>query len=279
MSVSAVVVTYNSEKHISKCLTALADEIAAVGGEIILFDNNSTDATLRIVESTFPDVKISSSIKNIGFASACNKAANLAVGKYLLFANPDMVIDKGALGILLKAINSLPEAGAVTARMRFPDGRFQPTCRQFPNYRNIMFSRGSILKKGESSTGQYTLDDSEKTVEVPAASATCLLMDKDFFQKIGGFDKRFFMFMEDTDLCQSISQAGKKVYFVPDAGAEHYWGEGATASEIRRKWYHHISVWKYFLKHYPNGFSLFVLPLALLFNFLLTILTGRKKDR
>ncbi len=281
MSISAIVVTFNSEKSISNCLKALSEEITTVGGDIILYDNDSTDATIRIVESDFPGIRIRGSSQNIGFASACNAAAGLAANEYLLFANPDMIIDKGALKILHDALISQPDAGAVVVRMRNADGSFQPTCRKLPDYRNILFSRGSVLRRESASdnpTEKYTLGDSDEIMEVPAASATCMLIRNDFFHKIGGFDKRFFMFMEDTDLCLRIGQEGRKAYFVPQAGAVHYWGQGAAISKIKRKWYHHISAWKYFLKHYPNGFSLFVLPIALLFNFILTILTGLEKD-
>ncbi len=282
MSISAIVVTFNSEKYIANCLKALSEEIMTVHGEIILYDNNSTDATVRVVESEFPGIGIHRSPRNIGFASACNAAANLAGNEYLLFANPDMIIDKGALKILHGALISQTYAGAVVARMRNADGSFQPTCRKLPDYRNILFSRGSVLRKepaSDNSTEKYTLGDSGEIMEVPAASATCMLIRNDFFHKIDGFDERFFMFIEDTDLCLRISQVGRKVYFVPQAGAVHYWGQGAVVSKIKRKWYHHISAWKYFLKHHPNGFSLFVLPIALLFNFILTILTGLEKDK
>jgi O-antigen biosynthesis protein len=278
MSVSAIVVTFNSEKYISNCLKTLSEEISSIGGDIIVHDNDSSDATIRIIESTFPDAKLYRSTKNIGFAAACNEAVESATGEYLLFANPDMLLDKGALNILLESIKSLPDAGVATARMRFPDGSFQPTCRQLPTYRNIFFSRGSVLGRNKESSNNYTLGDSDKVIAVPAAAATCLLISRELFQKIGGFDKRFFMFMEDTDLSLRIGQAGQKIYFVPQAGAVHYWGEGAKVSTIKRRWYHHLAVWKYFIKHYPNGISVFVLPLALLFNLILTILTGLKKD-
>ena len=147
MSISAIVVTFNSEKNITNSLKALSDEIAVVGGEIVFYDNNSTDATIRIVESNFPEIKIHRSSRNIGFAAACNAAAGLAGNEYLLFANPDMIIDKGSLKILLKAVNLQPDAGAMVARMRNADGSFQPTCRKLPDYRNILFSRGSALRK------------------------------------------------------------------------------------------------------------------------------------
>lgn len=280
ISVSAIVVTYNSARSIKACLKALSAEVEAVGGEVFLFDNSSTDATVESVRSEFPNVRIYESPENIGFAAANNSAASMVGGRYLLFANPDMVIDKGTTGFLIDALEKNPNAGASVARMRNTDDSFQPTCRNFPNMKNIFFSRGSILSsvfRALSRNDNYTLGDYREIVEVPAASATCMLVEKEFFQSLGGFDNRFFLFMEDTDLCLRIKQARRKVYFVPRAGGIHYWGNATSISPLKRSWYHHVSVWKYFLKHYPNGFSVFVLPLALLLNFVIKMLTGLRR--
>ncbi|PKK84776.1 MAG: hypothetical protein CVT49_01075 [candidate division Zixibacteria bacterium HGW-Zixibacteria-1] len=276
-SVSAIVVTFNSAERIESCLKALSDEVDSVGGEIIVYDNASQDATIRAIETGFPRVVIHKSEKNIGFGAANNRAAAKSGKEYILFANPDLIIDKGSISALIEALEKLPDAGAVAGRMRNPDRTFQPTCRKLPTTNNIFFSRGSILG-GKAGMTQYTLGDFDSSAAVPAAAATCLLMSKNFFLSLGGFDERFFMFMEDTDLCVRIAAAGRIIYFVPGAGGVHYWGGGATVSAFKRLWHHHMSVWKYFLKHYPNGFSLLLLPAALLVNLLLKTVMVRSRD-
>jgi len=273
--VTAIVVTYNSADNIIPCLKVLREELKSVGGDLIVFDNKSSDNTVRQVKQAFPDINLFESDKNLGFGEANNRAAEMAAGKYLFLANPDMLLDLGALKKLLDAIADLPDAGAVVARMHNTDGSFQPTCRNFPNFYNIFFSRGSVLNHKmlpAKASRTYTLGDFDKITEVPAVSAACMLIDKALFKKIGGFDRRFFLFMEDTDLSLRIFQAGKKVYFVPEANALHHWGKGSSISSARRSWYHHISVWKYYLKHHPNGFSLLFLPAALLVNFIIRAL-------
>jgi GT2 family glycosyltransferase len=275
--VSAVVVTYNSSDSVLSCLEALSQEIDSVGGEIIVFDNNSSDKTPEVIKSRFPDIRLIESEANLGFAAANNAAAEKAGGQYLLFANPDMVLELGALAVMVESFEKSTDAGAAVARLHNTDGSFQPTCRNFPNFYNIFFSRGSVLNyKGLPSKAResYTIGDFDEITEVPAASAACMLVDRKFFLDIGGFDKRFFLFMEDTDLSLRIRQAGKKVYFIPGANALHHWGKGSSVSRIKRSWYHHISVWKYYLKHYPNGFSLIVLPMALFTNFFIRSLIG-----
>ncbi len=280
VTVSAIVVTHNSVENILPCLESLEREINEIGGEVILYDNASRDATLISVRNRFPNVKIIVSPKNIGFAAANNAAAREAMGKFILLVNPDLIFDKGGLKILIESYEQNESSGAVCPRLRHHDGSFQATCRNLPTPGNIFFSRGSLIhgrKLSQEINHGYTLGDFEETTEVPACAATCLLMEKELFFNLKGFDERFFMFMEDTDLCLRIGQAGRKIFFVPAAGGIHLWGKGSDISKLRRNRYQHISVWKYFLKHYPNGFSLFLLPLALSVNFLAGAITGTRR--
>ncbi|MFH2035297.1 MAG: glycosyltransferase family 2 protein [Candidatus Zixiibacteriota bacterium] len=278
LKVSIVVITFNSTENIKKCLEAVQGELQDIGGELIIFDNNSTDTTCTIVEQEFKNARLIRSAKNIGFARGVNRAAAAASGEDLLFLNPDMILDRGAIQELLNVYTQFENVGAVTARMKNSDGTFQPSCRNFPTMHNVFGSRGSVLAKLPVFKSDYTLPDYDKITEVPSASATCLLIHNEYFKSLGGFDERFFMFMEDTDLCMRISQTGRKVYFNPKAGGRHYWGSGANVSRAKRLFYHHHSVWKYFLKYYPNGFSLFMLPIALFFNFLISMIKGRIKN-
>jgi hypothetical protein len=276
-AVSAIVVTYNSGRCILSCLEALISEIGDFGGDILVFDNNSTDNTVEKVIAKFPQVKIFRSPKNLGFAAANNQGLRLVNGQYVLFVNPDAVMDRGALDHLVQAISDYGDAGAVVGRMRNPDGSFQSTCREVPDSKNIFFSRGSVLSKmilSPRSPNPHTMIDFEQITEVPAAAATCMMVERKLFEQIGGFDDRFFLFAEDVDLSVRIRQRGHKVYFVPTAGAVHLWGEGARVSSVKRSWYHHMAIWKYFMKHHPSGFSTFVLPAALFVNFAIRTITG-----
>jgi N-acetylglucosaminyl-diphospho-decaprenol L-rhamnosyltransferase len=105
------------------------------------------------------------------------------------------------------------------------------------------------------------------------------MVRKELFDRLGGFDPRFFMFMEDTDLSLRVSQDGLRNFVVPSAGGAHAWGQGSRAGRLRRLRYHHFSLWRYFLKHYPNGFSVIVLPVLLTIHLLLSLLLsgGGKK--
>lgn len=275
-TVSVVIVTCNSLPALNGCLEALHATPGSDRLELVVVDNASHDGSPEAVKERFPDCSILTNDKNRGFAAACNQGAQAAGGEYLLFLNPDVQIDPGAIDELLKAFEQFPEAGLVSGRLRFPDGTFQATCRNFPTVANLVFSRGSLFSRlfgeGIDRKGRYTLSDYKATTEVPAVAATMLMVRRELFDRLGGFDPRFFMFMEDTDLSYRIFLHGRKNYVVPSAGGGHAWGSGSPAGRFRRQRLHHHSLWQYFLKHQPNGFSVIVLPVLLLFNLLFSML-------
>jgi GT2 family glycosyltransferase len=250
---------------------------------LIIVDNASTDASLEEVERLTPSAHVVRNDRNVGFAAACNQGAEVARGEYLLFLNPDVVLDTGSVSILVAETQAHPKAGLISGRLRNPDGSFQATCRRFPTIGNMVFSRGSVLSRllgrAESESGRYTLEDFAQTTEVPAVAATFVLIRRNLFDEIGRFDTRFFMYMEDTDLSFRLHLHDRVNLFVPSAGGTHRWGEGSGEGRIRRLWWHHHSVWKYFLKHIPNGFSVVVLPILLASNLIVQILFGARSRR
>lgn len=274
--ISVILVTFNSHASLTDSLTSLKQSDISGSLELIVVDNNSTDNSLQIAQEIFPDAVIIKNSSNVGFAAACNMGAETATGGFLLFYNPDLTVDPEAVSTLKQSLLELPDAGCVTGRMRFPDNSFQSTCRMFPTYRNIFFSRGSFLSRLGLKGEIYTLPDYDKTTEVPAVAGTLLMIKKELFDTIGRFDERFFMYMEDTDLSYCLVKAGYKNYYIPSAGGVHLWGKGSSGGRLIRAFYHHRSVWKYFLKHFPNPFTLLILPLLLLVNFIVgSLLTKR----
>jgi hypothetical protein len=113
------------------------------------------------------------------------------------------------------------------------------------------------------------LGDFKEVTTVPAVAGTMLMIRNELFRLHRGFDSRFFMYMEDTDLCYRMHRAGCRNLFVPQAGAVHKWGKGSKTGRFKRNWMHHVSVWKYFKKHSFGIFTILVLPFLLGGNLLL----------
>ncbi len=283
VTVSIIIVTYNSCVTILDCLNAIPAACGETSRELIVIDNRSTDGTLDLIREQAIEFRIIEQTRNIGFGRACNAGALAAVGEYLLFLNPDAMLDAGVVPRLLNAYVGHPKTAFAVPRLRFPDGRFHPSCRQLPTIGNMVFSRGSSVMKfvnritGNTST-RYTLPDYSDTTPAPAVAGTVAMIPRALFGQVGGFDPRFFLYMEDTDLCARLGQSGYQHLFVPHAGAVHRWGRGSAAGKLTRISRHHISVWKYFLKHYPNGFSVILLPLILLVNGLFAALLPDRRE-
>ncbi len=266
--VSIIIVTHNSLPVLETCLKHLQVAAERIEHEIIVVDNNSSDNSPTFVKNFCPRAKLHLNRQNKGFASACNTGAEMAESALLLFLNPDLFLDQPAIAELLDSFSRSERVGVVVGRLRFPDGKFQPTCRRLPTISNILFSRRGVIGLFSKRNSRYTEPDYDKITSVPAVAATFMMISKELFKKIGRFDERFFMYMEDTDLCKRLVMAGFKNYFVPSAGAVHDWGEGSQAGTLKRSFYHHLSLYKYFNKHRQDWLARFVLPLPLLVNFI-----------
>jgi GT2 family glycosyltransferase len=279
--VSIVIVTHNSLPALKSCLESLPDGCRGCDWDLIVVDNDSSDDSPATVRRLFPGANVVCNDSNRGFAAACNQAAALSSAEYLLFLNPDVMPDGFAVRRLIDTTETNLRVGAVGGRLRNRDSSFQPTCRRFPSASNLIFSRGSVFGAWLGRSRRYTLPDYDAVTPVPAVAGTMMLIRRSLFDRLGGFDKRYFMYLEDTDLCRRLAANGLKNLFVPFASGVHFWAEGSSAGQAIRIWHHHLSLWKYFLKFLPNGFTLVVLPLLLASNLLLalTVTLFRRSSR
>jgi N-acetylglucosaminyl-diphospho-decaprenol L-rhamnosyltransferase len=272
---SVVVVTHDSLPALGECLEALAPTLAADGAELVVVDNASRDGSAAFARTRIPGATILVNARNEGFARAANQGARKACGERLVFLNPDVRIDAGSLAALAHALDLAPDAGLAAARLRWPDGAFQPSCRRFPEPLNLWRSRGSLLGRWDRKGDGYTLPDAVETIPVPAVAGAYVMLDRARFTAVGGFDERFFVYMEDTDLSCRLAAAGHPCLFVPAAGAVHTWGQSSSAGRTRRAIHHHVAMGKYFRKHDPGWFSSAVMPVLLAVHLLVTLALGR----
>ena len=177
------------------------------------------------------------------------------------------------MNTLYETLQSDSEIGMVTGRLSYPDGHFQSSCRRFPTLRNLFFSRQSIPGRIFShSVEAYTLPDYDRPTKVEAAAAALAIMPRELFDDLSGFDERFPLYLEDTDLCLRIHRKGKDIIYDPRAKAIHLWGHSTKHYRFRRIIWHHVSMWRYFAKHHRTiGAILLLLPL-LIVNCLLSLM-------
>jgi GT2 family glycosyltransferase len=122
--VSALIVNWNTREHLRRCLQALQRCPQPPDLEVIVVDNASSDGSAEMVRREFPQVRLIANDRNLGYAAANNQAAKVAQGRYLLLLNPDAEVTDDAIAKLIAFAETHPEAGAVTPKLVYPDGRF-----------------------------------------------------------------------------------------------------------------------------------------------------------
>jgi hypothetical protein len=208
--------------------------------EVIIIDNASGDNSREIVTSRFSEVQWIQLKANIGFGKACNIGAEAARGRYLLLLNPDTVISTNTLVSAVEFMESHPKAGLMGPKILNPDGTLQLSCRRSiptPAVAFYYFAGLSYLFPKSRRFGRYHLTymDEDETAQVDVISGSFMFMTRELFNTIGGFDKRFFMYGEDIDLCYRVSRAGYEVWYCPDIKIVHRKGKSSSKRRIRSR--------------------------------------------
>lgn len=251
---SVLIVTYNSARYIDGCLTSLEAALRGIDAEVVVLDNASTDDTFaRLAEH--PQVEAIPGVSNAGFAAACNRLAERSRGRYLFFLNPDTTIDSEAVHRLLAAADETPAAGIYGARTVTPDGRpvFASAQGRMTMWSLICFATGlSTLLSRRAWANPEVIPNWDRTTSrtVPVLSGGALLVRRDVWAELGGFDSRYFMYAEDADLCARALTAGYRPLFVAPAVVTH--AVGGSSSEGRKLVLLHRGKVTYVHKHWPH---------------------------
>lgn len=234
-TVTIILVTYNNAIHIASCLDSVVPQLPNPASRVIVFDNASLDETAGIVESSWPSVDLIRSAKNLGFGRACNEAASGLTTDYILLVNPDAVIKPGCVDALLDLAIREPEAGLYGGRAYTSDNLLDPSsCFGRPSLWGIFcFATGlsSILSWSRwfntDNIGNWGRD-SERQVGV--ITGFLLLADRLIWERLDGFDDKFFMYGEDFDLNIRAAGIGCTPMITPKAGIVHF-GGGSSAPD------------------------------------------------
>jgi GT2 family glycosyltransferase len=247
--ISVVVVNRDGERWLERCLGSLGEPRPQVV-DVVVVDNCSSDGSVELVRRRFPHVRLLENRRNLGFGAANNQAAAHARGEALLLLNNDAWLEPGCLERLRARLECDPELGLVAPRLVGPDGRprfvWSPdrsllgeAVQRLRNpFEGASFNHGTIERvlRALSGPGWYT--------------AACVLIRRRAFDDVGGFDPKFFLYFEDTDLCIRLREKGWRLEWEPDAVAVHAGGGrrlgDALTTEYRR------SQLYYYRKHRPR---------------------------
>ena len=260
MQVSIIIVNYNVRHFLEQCLHAVYHAIQGLSAEVLVIDNASTDGSLEYLQPLFPQVQFIALQDNLGFAKANNHAAKLAKGQHLLFLNPDTLLAEDSVQKMLALMEAKPQAGALGVRMLDGAGQFLPESkRAFPELIPAFFKLTGFARLFPRSAffNAYALGhlNENQNHPVDVLAGACMLVRRDLFQQLNGFDEQFFMYGEDIDLSYRIKQAGYQNWYCADTSIIHFKGESTRKGSSNYVQLFYKAMQQFVRKHYSGSKS------------------------
>lgn len=282
MDLSIIIVNYNTRDLTNQTIDSIIINTQGINYEIIVADN-STD---RRQQCNYENEKVKVyKIENHGFGHGCNAGAKKAQGKYLLFLNSDTLIHDNSLFKCVNYINNNVNIGVLGARILLEDGTLDHGCKRgFPTPSAAFYYYIGLDRKFPDSKkyGVYrqTFLKENKTNEVDSVSGAFLMISKDLFNDINGFDETFFMYGEDLDLCYRVKEKGYKVIYYADAVITHLKGQSGLHKSSKVVIYHFYNAMILFYnKHYKNKYNpliTLIIYCAIKMKYYLTLLKKKR---
>ncbi len=236
---SIIIVDYNSDQYLLACLNSIISN-SKLDFEVIIIDNNSTKDHTKEYEKVDKRIKAIRLDKNLGFGGANNLGARKAEGEYLLLLNPDTIVPDNSIDKMLHFITSHTEVGALTCLLGPDKDSLQKSfLGRFQSLSGLTIRRHNHPR----------IDPDKEFVYTDIVTGAALMIKKEIFDKIDGFDERFFMYLEDDDLCKRLVDAGYKNAVLNTAKIIHL--EGKSSTDKDKKNFYYKSQDLYWKKH--NG--------------------------
>ena len=253
-SLGLVVVSYRSSEELKNFLTSLS-ESSVVPGEIVVVDNSPEESAVPVVKG-LPQVSVIHRSDNPGYGAAVNVGvASLSEAcEWVVVCNPDIVVGSNTLEILVEESENRPQTGSLGPAIANEDGSLYPSARALPTLGvGIGHALLGIVWPSNPWTRAYRGDYRASSTRVAGwLSGSFLLLNREAFDGIGGFDEGYFMFFEDVDLGARLGQAGYENVYVPAAQATHLGGRSTKKNHQAMISAHHHSAMRFIAKRYPG---------------------------
>ncbi len=258
-AVDVVIPTRDTRELVLACLDSLGAHDGAVEIRCVVVDNASRDGTAEALAARHPGVHVLRNERDPGYGASCNAGARLGTALYVLILNSDVTARAGAVDRLVAFLAGSPDHVAAGGRLLDAGSeRTQVgfTVRALPTLRAqvaLLCGLERLWPANPVSRRQLMLDfDYERTQDAPQPAGACLLVRREAFERIGGFDERFHYWFEDVDLCRRLWAEGRVAY-VHDARFEHVGGASfARWPRPRAIVTRHASLLRYLAKHHPR---------------------------
>lgn len=240
---SIITVAFNSEREIPQWVEAIEKTVKKYSFELIISDNSPTRDTEKVVhklQEKHLNITYIYNDENLGFSKGNNVAVKKSHGEYVLFLNPDMVVEEGTIDGMVSFLKEHEDAGTATPAVFLPNGKLDDSChRGFPTpWNSFTYFSGlsKMFPKLKLFSGyNMTYLDFSKTHEIDSLAGSFLLISRALGNKLNWWDEDYFFYGEDIDFCYRIKKHGLRIYFVPEYKALHYKGLSSGIKEASKE--------------------------------------------
>jgi N-acetylglucosaminyl-diphospho-decaprenol L-rhamnosyltransferase len=261
---AAVVVNFEPGPLLTECVRSVLADTSAGEVELVVVDNGSHDGSIETLQTAFSEVHVISAPGNVGYARAANLGIAATRAPVVAVLNPDLTMDFGTAKAMRACFDDEPRLGAAGPRIRNVDGSDYPSARKSPSV-PVAVGHGlfGLWWPANPFTARYReLDaDPAQPRSVDWVSGAAIWLRRSALDVVGGWDERYFMYMEDLDLCRRIRHAGFDVAYEPAGAVTHVQGASTARHPYRMLVQHHRSAWRFARRRLP-GPTAVLLPFA-----------------
>ena len=259
--VDILIVNWNSGELLANCLNSIRDHGDDAVGQVIVIDNGSVDGSERVPAHGLP-LEIIKAGRNLGFGRACNLGAERVTAPYILLLNPDAELREKTLARSLAYMDDPAhrDVGVLGARLNDQHGNAHRHCARFPDWRTFIGNSLGLTRIARRWFKPVLLTEFDHLSErdVDHVMGAYYLIRTDLYQQLGGFDERFFVYLEDLDLSRRVRDHDRTIHY--HSGVEAYHKQGGTSEQVKahRLFYSLQSNLVYAFKHLSLGEAMLV---------------------
>lgn len=256
MQLSVIILNYNVRYFLEQCVLSVKKALDGIDGEIIVIDNASSDDSCQMIKEKFPNVTLIENKENLGFPKGNNIGVNYAKGEYICILNPDTVVAEDTFSKILDFVNRLRQAqsdkrqsqvepvetdfGIIGCKLIDGSGKFLPECKRGVPTPWVAFTKifglYKLFPKSSWFNKYYAMHlDENQSGEVDILVGAFMVMKRNLYLEVGGFDEDCFMYSDDIDLSYLVKKAGYSNHYFADTTIIHYKGESTIRDGLYMK--------------------------------------------
>jgi hypothetical protein len=254
LELSIIIVNYETEKHVFTCIDSILNSIEINSYEIIVVDNTFPNYYFEESISRLQNVKYFNLVSNKGFGYACNRGAEHANGKVLLFLNPDIIVKNKSIENLIEVLTNKSDVGFVTGLLTDESGLISYFYNYFPDISWEFKEAFGLFRENTIKALNNVAGIKNKTpFQIDWAHGACLMIKSEVFKLTSGFDENIFLYYEDVDIQKHIKNLNYKNYCQPNSQFIHFARSSVRSNSGLKVYYFYMNHSKlyYMKKYYP----------------------------